>query len=261
VESTKRVLLDTLIDRLIVLQAARAANITATPEEVDRRVMRISSDYAAENFNEALAQGQQSMAELKQRTAASLTIEKYYQQNVYARVAVTEQEIRSYYESHAKEFEVPEMVRAEQLVVKGLDEARRIQAQLKTGKKFSDLARKYSLSADAKVGGDLGFFPRGVMPPQFDEVAFKLPVGQVSDVVTTDYGYHLFTVLERRPGRKRELSEVRREVEHKLLGEKRLQAQLEFVKSERGRAQVKVNEPVLASVTGKPNREPRVAEP
>jgi len=255
IEPMKRALLDTMIERTLLLQAARANNIAVSPEEVDRGVLRITSDYPAENFNEALAQGQLSMAELKQKTSALLTVEKLFHAHVYPRVAVTEEEIRRYFGEHADEFAEPEEVHAAQIVVKGLDEAKRLQAQLKSGQqKFADLAKKYSLSADAKLGGDLGFFPRGVMPPQFDEVAFHLGVGQISDVVVTDYGFHLFKVLEKRPGRKKELSEVRSEVERRLLDEKRRDAQKEYVKALREKAQVQVNEPVLLAVTGKPNR-------
>lgn len=252
-EPLKRSTLDTLVERALLLQAARSYNITVTPEEVDREVLRVSSDYPAENFNEALAQKQMSMAELKQRTAAQLTIGKLFQGQLYPRVAVTEEEIRHYFEEHSAEFQEPEKVHAAQIVVKELDEAKRLQAQLKAGKKFADLARKYSLSADAKVGGDLGFFARGEMPPQFDEVAFKLGVNQISDVVTTEYGFHLFKVLEKRPARKVDLAEVRDEVERRLLKDKRAAAEKEFVQALRAKAQVKVNEQVLATVTGHPS--------
>jgi peptidyl-prolyl cis-trans isomerase C/foldase protein PrsA len=252
VEPFKRTLLDTYIHRMLLLQAARKNNITVTPEEVDRGVLRLSGDYPAGNFNEVLAQGQLSMAELRAREASRLTIEKLFAHHVYSRVAVTEEELRAYYSEHEATFHEPEQVHAAQIVVKGLDEARRLQAQLKSGKKFADLARRYSLSADGKVGGDLGFFPRGQMPPAFDEVVFKLGVGQVSDVVSTEYGYHLFRVLEKRPARKREFAEVRQAVEAKLLEQKRSEAQDAFEKELREKAQVQVNEATLQAIRGKP---------
>jgi peptidyl-prolyl cis-trans isomerase C len=250
VEPYRRALLDTLIERALLLQAARKANITAPPEEVDRRVLRISSDYPAEGFDEALAKGKLSMPELRRKTAALLVIEKLFEEHVYPRVAVMEEEIRQYFEEHRPQFQVPEQVRAAQIVVRTLDEARRLQQQLRQGKKFTDLARKYSLSADAKVGGDLGFFPRGVMPPSFDEVAFRLALGQVSDVVETDYGFHLFKVLERRPAQKRELAAVRGEVEQKVLELKRAEAQKDYLAKLRQEGQIVVNEPVLQTLTG-----------
>ncbi|HEX5744684.1 MAG TPA: peptidyl-prolyl cis-trans isomerase [Archangium sp.] len=252
VEPYKRALLETLISRMVLLQDARTHNITVSPEEVDRGVLRLSSDYPAGNFNEVLTQGQLSMAELKAREAARLTIEKLFTNHVYTRVAVTEEELRAYYAAHETGFSEPEQVRAAQIVVKGIDEARRVQAQLKSGKKFADLARKYSLSADAKVGGDLGFFPRGQMPPAFDQVVFYLSPGQVSDVVETEYGYHLFRVLEKKPGRKLEFAEVRDQVETKLLAQRRAEAQETYEKELRTKAQVWVNEPTLQAIRGRP---------
>jgi peptidyl-prolyl cis-trans isomerase C len=245
----KRTVLDTLVERAMLLQAARQAGLQVAPEEVDRGMMRISSDYPAEGFDEALAEGQVSLAELKQKTAALITIEKLFDQEIYPRVALTEDEIRHYFDEHQEALQEPEQVHAQQIVVKDLDEAKHVQALLRQGKKFSDLARKYSLSADAKVGGDLGFFKRGVMPPEFDEVAFKLGVGQVSEIVSTAYGYHLFKTLERKPARKRELAEVRTEVERRLLREKRTDAQSVYVKALREKADVKVNEDTLLAIT------------
>lgn len=257
---SRRALVDTLIDRMLLLQAAKSANIVVSPEEVDRGVLRISSDYPAEGFEEALAQGQLTMAELKQKTAQLLSIEKLFQAQVYSRAAVTEDEISEYFEAHPEEFEIPEEVHAQQIVVKGLDDAKKVQAQLRSGKKFPDLARKYSLSADAKVGGDLGFFPRGVMPPKFDEVCFKLGVGQVSDVVESEYGYHLFKVLEKKPASKKPLADVRIQIEEKLLKEKRANAQKEYLKELRAKAEIKVNEAALLSVTGKGQQKDARAE-
>ncbi|WP_434346517.1 peptidylprolyl isomerase [Myxococcus virescens] len=260
VEPFKRALLDTYIHRMLLLQEARKHNITVTPEEVDRGVLRLSGDYPAGNFNEVLAQGQLSMAELRSREASRLTIEKLFASHVYSRVAVTEEELRAWYGAHEKDFHEPEQVHAAQIVVKGLDEARRLQTHLKSGKKFADLARRYSLSADAKVGGDLGFFPRGQMPPAFDEVVFKLGVGQVSDVVSTEYGFHLFRVLERKPARKREFVEVRSLVEGKLLEQKRSQAQETFEQELRQKAQVQVNEATLQAIRGRPAPQQATAE-
>ncbi|MFY2556146.1 peptidylprolyl isomerase [Corallococcus terminator] len=260
IEPFKRALLDTYIHRMLLLQEARKNNVTVTPEEVDRGVLRLSGDYPAGNFNEVLAQGQLSMSELRAREASRLTIEKLFASHVYSRVGVTEEELRAYYAAHEGELNESEQVHAAQIVVKGLDEARRLQTQLKSGKKFSDLARRYSLSADAKVGGDLGFFPRGQMPPAFDEVVFKLGVGQVSDVVSTEYGYHLFKVLERKPARKRDFAEARQWVETKLMEQKRTEAQDAFEKELRDKAQVQVNETTLQAIRGQPAALPQAAK-
>lgn len=259
-EPFKQALVETLIERAVLLQAAKAAQVTVQPDEVDRRVLALASEYPAESFDAALAQGQTTRTDLERKTKEQLTIEKLFETQVYARVAVTEDQIRRYFDEHTADFVEPEQVRASQIVVKGLDDAKKLQQQLWAGKKFPDLARRYSLGPEARVGGDLGFFARGVMPPQFDEQVFKLPVGQVSEVVSTDYGFHLFKVMEKKPLRKRELAEVRGEIEKHLLSELREKAQKDYVKSLRTTAVVAVNNEALQSVTGRPTR-PKSLEP
>ncbi len=175
-------------------------------------------------------------------------MEKLLAREVHARVGVTEEQLRRYFEEHPGEFDEPEQVRAAQIVVKGLDDAKRVQQQLWQGKKFPELARRYSLSPDARLGGDLGFFARGTMPPAFDEVVFKLSVGGTSDVVTTEYGYHLFRVLEKKPAKKRELAEVRALIEEKLLAELRNDAWRRYVAGLRAKATLVINDEELQSV-------------
>lgn len=251
VEPYKQALVETLIERALLLQAAAAAGLAVTAEEVDRRVLALASEYPAGTFDEALAKSGTTRAGLTRSTREQLTIEKLLAQEVLARVAVTEEQVRAYYEEHAAEFSEPEQVHALQIVVKGLDEAKRVQQQLWQGKKFQDLARRYSLTPDARVGGDLGFFARGQMPPAFDEVVFKLSVGGTSEVVSTEYGFHLFRVLEKKPARKRELLEVRGEIEEKLLAGLRAEAQREFVAALRKKAAIVVNDQTMLLVNGR----------
>lgn len=251
VEPYKQALTETLITRALLLQAAAAQGVTVTTEEVDRRVLALSSEYPAGTFDEALAKSQTSRAALTRSTREQLTIEKLLTIEVHARVAVTEEQIRRYYEEHANDFTEEEQVHAQQIVVKGLDEAKRVQQQLWQGKKFPDLARRYSLSPDARVGGDLGFFARGTMPPTFDEVVFKLNVGGTSEVVSSEYGFHLFRVLEKKPSRKRELAEVRAIIEERMLSSLRSDAQRAYVAALRAKATVVINDESLALVSGR----------
>ncbi len=220
----RRATLEDLIDRMLLLDAAHDAGVTVTSDKVDREVLRLKADYHGPGFNEALTEGGLSQQELKERTRARLIVERYFVDEIFARVAVTDPEIEAYYKEHAAEFAQPEQVRAAQIVVKSAAEARRILARIRyEGMSFDEAARRWSLSPDAKVGGDLGFFKRGVMPPAFDQTCFALQKSQVSDVVASEYGFHLFKVLDRKAAEPMPLSKVRGEVE-KLLWKKRREA-------------------------------------
>lgn len=251
IEPYKQTLLDTMMQRTLLLQAARAQGIAVTPEEVDRRVLALASEYPAGSFDDALAKNETNRAELARRTREQLLVEHLFEQQVFARIAATEDQIRRYFDEHPDEFMEAEQVRAQQIVVKGLDDAKRVQSLLYQGKKFSELARRHSLSPDAKVGGDLGFFKKGEMPPAFDEVVFRLSVGQVSEIVTTEYGYHLFKLVEKKPARKRELADVRAQVEARVVAGLREEREKDFITQLRSKAELKVNDRVLPLVTGR----------
>ncbi len=251
IEPYKQTLLNTLIERAILLQTARSQNVSVSPDELDRRMLALASEYPAGGFEEMLKRSPTTRQELEKKTKDQLTIEKLLDAEVFSRVAITEEQIRNEFNEHPERFQDPEMVHAEQIVVGGLDDAKRIQQQLWQGKKFSDLARRFSLSPDARVGGDLGFFARGQMPPAFDDVVFRLAPNQVSDVVTSDYGFHLFHLVERRAPRKKDLSEVRAQIERALLEQKRAERQLEYVAQLRAKAQIHVNDQTLTTVSAR----------
>ncbi len=238
--------LEEMIDRTLVLAAAQQAGVTVSAENVDREILRLKAEYHGANFDEALAEGQLSQQELRERTRSRLIVEHYFVEEVFSRVAVTDAEIEAYYQEHAEDFAQPEQVRAAQIVVKTSEEARRILNEIRSkGMGFDEAARRYSLSPDAKVGGDLGYFRKGVMPRVFDQSCFSLAAGQVSEVVASDYGFHLFKVLERRPAEKRSLDRARVEVERVLLRRKQEEAQKSALKALRAKANIKIDEAAL----------------
>lgn len=251
-EPFKQLLVQTLVERTLLLQAARKHQLDVTTEEVDRRILRMRADFPADGFEDMLAQNQISLAELKRQTADQLLIEKLFEQQVYPRVAVTEADLRTWFEAHSRDFDQPEKVRASHIFVRDLNEARRIEQLARSGKKFSDLARRYSLAPEAKVGGDLGWFPRGVMPPQFDEVLFRLGAGQVSPVVETEFGYHLLLLTEKKGAKTFALDDVRARVEEKLLAERRREAQKAWVEDVRQKADIRINDDALLTVAWTP---------
>jgi parvulin-like peptidyl-prolyl isomerase len=101
--------------------------------------------------------------------------------------------------------EVPttaEQVHARHILVDSEDKAKEAISKLKAGAKFEDVAKEYSTDTSTKdKGGDLGWFPKGAMVPEFDAAVFQLPVNQLSDPIKTTYGYHVIEVLEKDPNR------------------------------------------------------------
>jgi len=248
-EQRKRQLLDGLIERKLLEQAAVRHGIRIGEAELDRAVLRLRAEYPGEAYEELLTRQQLGSADLRDRLRRQLLLERLLAREVYARVAVTDAEVEAWLEQNPDFLQTrPERVRASQIVVKTEEEAREILAELRKGAPFAELAARHSLSPDAKVGGDLGWFARGEMPPPFDEVCFQLPPGRVSDVVESAYGFHLFLVQEKERGKEVDEAERRREAEARILREKALAAQSTFLERLRSEANLQVNEKVLARV-------------
>ncbi len=149
--------------------------------------------------------------------------------DIAKQVEVTEEEIESYYRDHQDLYGVPEQRRVAHILiaVEGEDEeaarkkAEEVYAKLKSGEDFAALAKEYSDDpGSASQGGDLGYIEKGVLDPEFDEVAFSLGQGEVSEPVRTAFGYHIIRVEEIKPGHIKPLDEVRSEVERELRIEK-----------------------------------------
>jgi peptidyl-prolyl cis-trans isomerase D len=143
----------------------------------------------------------------------------------FARAGVTPTEVQSYYNGNIAQYQTPEQVRASHILLNtaGKDEAAvRKQAedilqQVKAGADFAELAKKYSEDEGSKPnGGDLDYFSRGRMVPEFEAAAFALEVGQVSDIVKSQFGFHIIKVVDKKPAVTRSLDEVRPQIEEQL---------------------------------------------
>ncbi len=155
------------------------------------------------------------------------------QEALKAKTVVPQADIERAYNSSIEQYSTPEQIRASHILLKteGKDDAavkaqaEDILKQAKAGADFAGLAKKYSEDeTSAKNGGDLDFFGRGRMVPEFDQVAFTLAPGQLSDPVKTSFGYHIIKVVDKKPGITRPLAEVQAAITGQLSAE-RAQAQ------------------------------------
>lgn len=105
-------------------------------------------------------------------------------------VKVTDQDIKDYYDS------LEGKIRASHILVEDEKKANEVKKKLDEGKSFEELAKEYSTDGSAANGGDLGWFGKGQMVKEFEEAAFKLKEGEISDPVKTDYGYHIIKVTQ-----------------------------------------------------------------
>lgn len=246
----RRRVLDDLVDRALLLQEARARSVVVGQDQVERAFLRVRAEYPGTHFDDLLAQERLSQTELKARLKDQLTVERLFEQEVFPRVQVVDAEIERWYVDHAADFQEPERVRVLQIVVPTRDEAVQIRDRLRRNPQtFAEVARKSSIGPEGKNGGDLGYIGRGSGFPEVFDACFSMPLGVVSDVTPSPYGFHLFKVVDRKPAHRRTLEQARGEIAEKLARERRAAAQEEYVRALRQRARIELDEKALASVT------------
>lgn len=214
-----RAILDEVVTEHLMLQAAAKAGITVRVEDVDREVRSRAEGYPVGTFQRLLVAEQLTLSEFKEKVRRRLVQDAFLRARLAQEPAISEDEVKARFEKTFKDAPVQEQVRARQILVKTAEEATHILDQVRSKKlSFEAAAAKYSTSPDAETGGDLGWFTRGDMPEVFD-VCFNLEKGTISDVVISDYGFHIFQIVDRREEHKESFESAREKLEEEIVRE------------------------------------------
>jgi len=240
-EELQRSFLVQLIDRELIHGEARRLNIALTDADVEVALQGYREDYPGSSFEEMLVERGLTLEAWREELKESLIMEKLLEQAVYSMVSVSDEEVAAYFKANRDQFDRPEQVRARQIVVADEAEGQEVLGILRQEHPFAEVAAEYSLSPDAEQGGDLGFFSRGEMPPEFDEIVFDLPVKRLSDLVQSEYGYHIFLVEEKRKAKRLNKKEASDEIRAILDGRKKEEVYLAWLQDMRARAVISVD--------------------
>ena len=147
--------------------------------------------------------------------------QKYLMFRLYRDIAVSEEEIDAYYQSHIEDYRKNDEIYLNQILIENREKAIRIRGEIiNSPDKFQEIARKTSTSRDASAGGIMGFFEKGVLPKEMEDVVFSLKTGEISPVVESPYGFHIFKVTQKKKQRLLTLAMVQNEIRNRLLSEK-----------------------------------------
>lgn len=240
-DALQRSFLAQTIDRQLALAEAERLGLRVTAAEVEAALAEHRRDYPDGGFEAHLRERKITLEEWKRDLEERLLLEKVAAQAVGRQVQVGEAEISAYYRANRDEFERPAQVRARQIVVESEADGEQILALLKQKVPFAEVARSRSLSPDAEAGGDLGFFARGEMPAEFDAVVFSLPVGKLSPLIKSEYGYHIFLVEERRDAGNLSLAQARDEIRSRLRAEQEERLYRQWLDALRAKAKIDVD--------------------
>ena len=250
-DAVYRGLLDRVILFRLLASEAKVRGVTVTPQEVTDRIAQIKQQFP--EFEKELIKRHMTMAQFEEEQRLDILNTKTVQAEVEPRLAVTEQELDAFYKSNPDQFKEQEAVRASHILfgvakdaAPAAKEAARTEAEgvlkrAKAGEDFAALAKQYSKDpGSAAVGGDLNFFPKGQMVPAFDAAAFALKTGEISNLIETEFGFHIIKLTDKRAGRIVPLAEVKPRLEEFLKQRKQQELVQQYLLSLKAKYRVEV---------------------
>ncbi len=242
-------MLDGLIAERLIDKASKDFQISES--EVEREFQGVVDQVGdVEQLKEQLAPFNRSLDDLKADIRKSLRQRGWVEQQIASKTAVSEEEAKAFYEANPEASQRPESVRASHILLltnQGKSDAEQLEAisalrsQIVSGEDFSLLAKQHSEDPGSKdLGGDLNYFQRGMMVPEFEEAAFNLEIDQVSGPVKTEYGYHLIKVTDKKEAEKLPFDSIKERIQSYLSDQGRQDAVEALVKDLRDKADVKV---------------------
>ncbi|MEW6189584.1 MAG: peptidylprolyl isomerase, partial [Actinomycetota bacterium] len=156
-------------------------------------------------------------------------------------IEVTEEEMAKYYEKNKNRYKEPEKAKTRHILLGSEKEAKDILKKLKDGEDFAQLAKKYSMDTATKdQGGSLDWMAREQLAPEFADAAFRLNPGEISDVVKTQFGFHIIKLEEKKTEHQKSFEEVKEQVKRELLRERQRKKYQAWVKKLRKKAKIKI---------------------
>ncbi|MFC1752833.1 peptidylprolyl isomerase [Thermoproteota archaeon] len=208
--------LDAYPDQYKQAFAQKENKVKVLDQMIDEEILLLVAKKSKYNKKEDF---KQQIDEIKNRLLITFLI----QDKIDSQAAVSAEEVKKYFDDNKAQFGPIERRKARHILVKTEPEASKILSSIKKGGNFSELAKKHSLDPTAANGGDIGWFIRGQLVPEFDKAAFSLKKGQLSSVVKTQFGYHIIMLddISQRPALS--FNEVKDRIQQTLLAQKKQQ--------------------------------------
>ena len=241
--------LDQAVGAKLLLDRASELDVPVTGADIDAEVAKVVTQVGGEeNFKKALeAQGITEIA-FRKELEKGAKVNKLVEQACAGVPDPTEDEVAAFFEAHKAEFVTPPQVLCQHILVKGSDDAaldkiKAIRERIVSGKSdFAAEAKEHSDCPSGAEGGSLGWFGRGMMVPEFDKVAFEMKKGEVSGVVSTQFGYHIIYKADEKGGGEQTLVDVHDQIKDLLRHEARGRAMDSFVAELKAKAKIEYRE-------------------
>ena len=220
--------LEQAIGAKLLLDRAQQLDVPVTGADLDAEVAKVVEQVGGEeNYRKALDAQKISEEVFRKELEKGAKVNRLVEQACAGVAEPTEEEVAAFFEQHKQEFVTPPQVLCQHILVKGtsseaFEKIRAIRERIvKDGADFAEEAKKNSDCPSGQEGGSLGWCGRGMMVPEFDKVAFEMKKGEVSDIVTTQFGYHIIYKADEKGGGAQTLVDVHDQIKDLLRHEAR----------------------------------------
>ncbi len=245
--------LDQLVVYTLLSQESKNRQIKIADAEIDQQIQQFRSQFPNEQaFEKALQARGMTLEGLKRDTRLDMSVAKLMDAELANQALPSDQECKEFYSKNPDKFEQGEAVRASHILIrvdekadaatkkKARAEIDAVLKQARAGGDFAKLAQQHSQDGSAAQGGDLNFFERGRMVPEFEKAAFALKKDQISDVVQTQFGYHIIKVTDRRASRVVPFDEASAQIKQFLSEQRKRQHTDEFITALKKKSKIEV---------------------
>ena len=231
-----------MVERKLLLHEAEQSGIEVDKDEFEAQFSSLKSQFPNdEAFAEALSQRGYTEDMFKAEMAEIMTLQAFLEEEISSKIELSEEELQTFYKENPEYFATEESVNASHILIELDEDADKaaeadaygrmedLAARIADGEDFAELAREYSEGPSAPRGGDLGSFQRGSMVKAFEDAAFAMEPGEISDIIRTEFGLHLIQLTDRSEGGILSFDDAREAIETFLRQEKEQEAVSSYV--------------------------------
>jgi peptidyl-prolyl cis-trans isomerase C len=255
-QELRRRMLPAMITETLMEQQVKKENIVVSNEDIDNHINNLiaQQNLSMDDFKALLTARGTSIEQVKESIAKQLPYQKLIEAQWTGKINVTEEDANAFYNENPTQFEIPEQVRASHILIQpdtsdpntdpneakavAMAKAQDLLKQIQNAADFATLAKEHSTCPSGAGGGDLSFFAKGQMVPPFDEAAFELKVGQVSNIVETRYGYHIIKLTDHNPAATVPFLDAKDRIIDNLTQQKQRQIAEEYIESLKSQAEI-----------------------
>lgn len=241
----RRAVLEGLVRQHLVTRKAKELSIQLLPEELSREESRLRRGLDENALEASLAAQGISYGQWQEVLARELLVKKTLDLVLASQLRISTDEVRQYYKAHKDEFNQPAQVLAQHAVLPTRELAHRLVERVSKGEDMVEAAA--ALGSPLADEGEPNWLSRGHMPEALEKKIFALEPGKLAGPLSSDYGFHVVRILDKRPAQKADLAQAAEKIQHRLAADKLEVLSEQWIEDLRSRADLKFNQQFLDS--------------